>query len=82
MNSRRGFFKSIARAVAVIAIAPQIAFSRKLESVSVPVVQNLEASSFHMQTSRIKWEYTDEWLKVLQMSRNDMFSKRWDLKKV
>lgn len=36
MTSRRSFFKRLARIIAVVALAPEIAFGRKLETVSAP----------------------------------------------
>lgn len=36
MNSRRSFFKRIAEAVAIVALAPQIAFGKRLIDGSVP----------------------------------------------
>lgn len=50
---RRGFFKSLVKAAAIVALAPQIAFRVKPIKVAVEVVQKVEAvPSFWYQTTR------------------------------
>ena len=47
MNTRRGFFKSLAKAAAIIALAPQIAFRVR------PEVVGLDLAEFHQHFVQI-----------------------------
>ena len=56
MTSRRSFFKRLASIVAVVALAPEIAFGRKLEAVSAPELdlQELFTVVYDLARSRKK----------------------------
>lgn len=65
MNSRRTFFSKLASLVAVVALAPEIAFGAKLElpKADEPKVEAVEF--FWMQTDRISACYSDDYLEAL-----------------
>lgn len=63
MNSRRSFFSKVASLVAVIVLAPEIAFGTKLK---MPKAEP-ELVSFWMQTDRISACYSDEFLEALRL---------------
>jgi hypothetical protein len=67
MQTRRSFFKKIAAAVAVVAIAPRMAFSAKPLAPVVPAVPApvVETVPFWYQTSRRSRMVTQEYLDVL-----------------
>lgn len=56
MNSRRSFFKRLASIVAVVSLAPEIAFARKLEATEISNLAATEGSNniFWLETSRIQ----------------------------
>lgn len=66
---RRSFFKSLMGAVAAVAIAPEIAFRRKLTlpAVEAPVFM----TTYWMETTRHSACYTDEYIAAIQKAAWD-----------
>lgn len=60
MQTRRSFFKRAVAIVAIVALAPEIAFRAKL---SLPKTQDFENIPYWMETSRIQHVYDDKYLK-------------------
>lgn len=64
MTSRRSFFKRLASIVAVVAIAPEIAFARKLET--APGAISPDTIPFWFQTTRVSRYVDSEYRKVFE----------------
>lgn len=80
MNSRRRFFKSLVKAAAIVALAPQIAFRVKPLSVAVEAVPKVETvTPFWLQTTRYSSCVDDEYLKMYRRIMEDSKGKAWDL---
>ena len=63
---RRSFFSSIARAAAIVALAPQLAFRVKpAMPVAVPQPQNHEMVGYWYETSRHSECYSDEYIAAM-----------------
>lgn len=64
MTSRRSFFKRLASLIAVVALAPEIAFARKLEAASTVSwmqfwvetsrVQHVRSAAYDLEIARLK----------------------------
>lgn len=59
---RRAFFQSLAKAAAIVALAPQLAFRVKPEIPQAPK----ELVAFWCQTTRLARSYDDDYIKALE----------------
>ena len=70
MRSRRSFFSRVAAVIAIVALAPEIAFGRKLDFADMPVV-DWKSLAFWTENESLSEFYTERYIEFINEVTKD-----------